>query len=980
MKNIFYILYFICLPAVISAQDQNNYGYQNGFAISSEILPPAFSIPSGFYDSSFYLDITHPDPEADILFTLDGSEPDEANLGGTTYSYKNQYPELPLTETGPLLENVYQTHLFDEPLEVTDRSLLPNKISSISTTCAANPNYIPTFAVLKSTVVRARAVKAGFEPSGVVTANYFITSAGAELFTVPVVCLNLNEDDFFAYDNGIHVAGKDFDDWRTANPDGNFLNSNANYTRTGEEAEIKANFSYYVNGEEKINQDAGVRINGGFSRLLPNKSLRLYSREEFGQETFNYPFFQDLDDSDFKSLILRNSGSDAYSTYFRDAFIQQMVSHLNHDTQSYQPSVLFVNGEYWGLLNIRERYDKHYFKRVYNIGEDELDFLEYNGFLIQEGDYDHYANMLAFIEANDLSDDSNFEYVRTLMDTENFIDFFITNIYIRNTDWPHNNIEFWRKRTPEYIPGAAFGHDGRWRWLLKDTDFGFGADGGSLSYQHNTLAHATSVGGDINLNPEWSTLILRKLLENTNFKNDFINRFADLINTAFIPSRVSSLIDVMKAGIAEEIPGHGQRWASINSVEQWQAAIDVMHVFANERPLWQREHIKDKFGIGASINATLNVAPTGQGYIKINTVAINSSTPGVDQDTYPWTGIYFSGIPIKVKAVAAPGYLFSHWSGTSNSMSEEITLLPDADIDLTAHFVPSGLVPEQCLYFWMMDNNMPNDMPLTVIDPVFELYHHGTLEYESALEGYPFDPSHSNWRKASMERRNSPTAINYIPFANSTILYELSNMRGLQIKQPFQQNDKQNTLIFNVPTTGYGNIKMAFAAKNEGAVEAILIEYSINNAMGWITNGLPAQVLPLSAQYQLYVTDFSQIAAISNNPEFRIRIRFLGTDMEVDEGNRVTFNNISISGITELSSPEDTQDHSIVYPNPFTDKVYFPTIISKTEYHIYSADGRLIKSGIADHSETDLSDIPNGIYLLRLSSEGITATQKLVKQ
>src|SRR5690606_24769712 len=123
----------------------------------------------------------------------------------------------------------------------------------------------------------------------------------------------------------------------------------------------------------------------------------------------------------------------------------------------------------------------------------------------QEGDYEHYAALLNYLDTHSLSNVSNYNYVTTQLDPDNFIDHFLSCIYVGNVDWPHNNIEFWRKKTASYQPNAPYGHDGRWRWIAKDLDFGFGY--GEGSYAHNTLAHASSVGGDENTNPEWSTFV-----------------------------------------------------------------------------------------------------------------------------------------------------------------------------------------------------------------------------------------------------------------------------------------------------------------------------------------------------------------------------------------------------------------------------------------------------------------------------------------
>ena len=949
---------------------------------ADELSAPQFSINSGFYNDSFTLTISHPDPEVTILYSLDGSEPKAENLGGKSYLYKNQYEEFSGQETGELLEESFSTLNYNAPIEIVDRSELPNKIASISSTFHQNPFYIPDFPVFKGTVVRAKAIKEGTLSSETITKTYFISPEESNRYTIPVVSISLDEEHFFDYENGIYVAGKDFDDWRLENPTADALWSNANYKRSGDETEKKAHFSFFENGNEIINQNIGLRIHGGFTRISPNKSLRLYARSEYGSSTFNHTFFEDSSYSSFKRLILRNSGNDVSSTYFRDAFIQRTVNHLNFDTQAYQPTITFLNGEYWGILNMRERFDRHYFERVYNIADGDLDFLEYNGFLVQEGDYEHYAAMLGFIENNNLNHVANYNYVATQMDTENYTDHFIANIYARNTDWPHNNIEFWRKRTEQYEPNAPYGQDGRWRWVLKDTDFGFGGDGGPESYVHNTLAFATSTGGDVNTNPEWSTLILRKLLENTAFKNNFINRFADLLNTTYLPERVIGIINEMKSGIEAEIQEHRFRWSTIGSMEEWQSNIDVMIEFSNERPTYQRNHILEKFNIDSTLQAHLNVLDETQGFIQINTIEILATTPGVQENPYPWNGFYFKNIPITLKAIAKPGYVFSHWTGASISPESEITLTPATDFEITAHFVSSQDVVEDIpIYFWTIDSNVPNNEALTEIYSTFDLASQGLLRYESCLAGYPFDNTHPNWRKASMERRNSPTDLNYIPEANNEIPFELSNMRGLQIKQPFQNDGFENQLIFEISTTAYQDILMGFAAKNENAAHTILVDYSITeNTTEWTTAGLENSSFSLSEDYQTYEIDFSAIDAVNNNPNFKMRLRFDGENMTLDNGDRVTFNNFSVKGSTyTFKIPDNLPLKFNVYPNPVSEILYIVHSYPTVDFKLFSIDGKLVESGTLTGLKINISTLQKGLYILQLEVDGKKEIKKIIK-
>lgn len=662
-------------------------------APNKTLTAPLFSVNSGFFDAPFTLAITHPDPEATIIYTLDGSEPDETNLLGNTYTYKNQYPEFPLNPVGPLLSNSYTSLVYTAPIAISDRTPELNKISAISTTYSFNPYYIPYFPISKGTVVRAKAVKPG--NSGTIrTANYFVSGNGFRMTDLPVIALTMREDKMFGYYNGIYVAGKDFDIWRSLFPnelsDGS---AGANYNRSGNAWEIKANINYFVEQNEVINQDIGVRIHGGQSRITPNKSLRIYAKSEYGSNALNYPFFAGVGYDSFKRLILRNSGGDTYRTMLRDGFAQRLTRHMMFQTQAYQPSVIYLNGEYWGIFNIQERYDDKYFKRVFDIDEDKLDYLEADGFIVEYGDNSHYMGMLEYIANNSMQDDANYNHAATLMDMDNYIDFYLTNIFIGNTDWPHNNIEFWRKRTAAYEPNAPYGLDGRWRWVLKDTDFGFGGSDLPFAVHHNTLAYVCAQQGYNNA--EWPNFLFRNLLRNEGFRNQFISRFADMLNTTFIPERVNSILYQMKDAIAGEIGTHIARWNHIGSVDIWNLNINTIAQFANERPEIQRDHIREKFGISENIPVTLDVNNAAQGHIKINTIDINSQTPGVSQNPYPWHGIYFKDIPITLKAIAQDDYKFSHWSGSVQSSDVEITVTPSETVSLTAHFVPKVMGTEE---------------------------------------------------------------------------------------------------------------------------------------------------------------------------------------------------------------------------------------------------------------------------------------------
>jgi hypothetical protein len=298
------------------------------------------------------------------------------------------------------------------------------------------------------------------------------------------------------------------------------------------------------------------------------------------------------------------------------------------------------------------------------------------------GDEQHYFDMMAFVETHDMSDPANYAYVNTLMDVDNFIDYQIAEIYFDNTNWPHVNIKYWRKRTDGYQPGAPYGHDGRWRWMLYDTDFGFGLIDRELDVYHNNLVMAI----DPNWN-DWAGLLLRSLLDNPEFKTRFINRFADHLNTSFEPQRVQEQIDQMQATLAPEMEEHIRRWRGAGgSMEDWQNQVDLLRHYGKYRPEFITKHIVEYFGLGGAVEVHLQADPQ-MGHIRINSVDLVNGTPGV-KSPGSWTGDYFRDIPIEITAVPKPGYHFERWEGLEgiDPRSPALTLTLKEAVSLKAVF------------------------------------------------------------------------------------------------------------------------------------------------------------------------------------------------------------------------------------------------------------------------------------------------------
>lgn len=529
-----------------------------------------------------------------------------------------------------------------------------------------------------ATVVRAKVLKEDNLLSETVTKTYFVNEVINDRFNLPIFSLVTDPDNLFDEEIGIYE----------------------NYNNRGREWERPVYIEYLEkDGNVAISQSAGIRIHGGMTRGAPQKSLRIYAESEYDtDELFTYPFFEnnqkEKNNQKFKRLLLRNSGNDWSQTMFNDALMQSLIKPLETiDVQDYQPSIVFINGEYWGIYNIRERQDEYHFQYHYDIKKEELTLLENNAELYRGGNKDvyHYKGMINFIEENGVIDNENLRHVETLMDFENYIDYFAAEIYFANADWPGNNIKFWRKTTDSYEEDAMYGHDGRWRWMLYDTDFGFyrsdepwGYQKQPINHKHNTIHWVMTELDGVRGNRMWPNFLFRELMQNKEFNNNFLVRFNDLVNSYLSPEVAEAKIKQLKNGINNEMPYHIDRWGAIESYEQWEEYIDKKYLFAKERPNYIRQYIMDEFDLDGTVEIVLS-NETDQGYVRLNRMEITEELPG-NPGGSEWSGTYFKGIPIKVEAIPKEGYKFSHWENI-NSSDSIFEFTPESDQTLKAVFV-----------------------------------------------------------------------------------------------------------------------------------------------------------------------------------------------------------------------------------------------------------------------------------------------------
>lgn len=555
--------------------------------LDSDLKAPGFSEESGVYDHDFYLTLSTKDEDAKILYTIDGTEPDEDSA------------------------------VYKEPIHIYDRSGEPNSIGNVKTTPNYQMNYYwENTYTYKGTVVKARTYKDGVMSETVVTNSYFVNPTT----DFNIVSLSVDPEEMFDEWDGLYVPGESYYIWKKYNKESyNSFYAPANYQS---EDKIKAHLEIMDNdGSVQADNDVEIKIMGAASRTNPAKGLKVTMDEN--KETFDTSLFELLPEAEVSedakgvdSLILRASGSDFNRTLFSDILAQSIVAdNMNVTYQAAQPAALFINGEYWGIHNIRENYGEDYFERHFGIKPSNLSLIKLNTDTppyapeINSGtqeDLDDYMSLVEFTKTHDLSVKENYDFVCDRIDIDSVMDYYIAEIYYGNDDWPGNNFRIWRADQEDNKYG-----DNKWRLVLFDLDNAF------LYPSFNTIEYILTEDYDKEvvsgvMNYDGNREIIVALMKNEDFKTRFFERFEECLDTVFSSENVLTQIDRLQGIYDSEISSHFSRWhtqdgwlkriknlirytyseADLYTYETWQEKVEAMRTFAKERPGYLREYIR----------------------------------------------------------------------------------------------------------------------------------------------------------------------------------------------------------------------------------------------------------------------------------------------------------------------------------------------------------------------------------------------------
>jgi hypothetical protein len=775
--------------------------------------------------------------------------------------------------------------------------------------------YTKAIPVNSNTILRAKAVNATKLP-GVITTNTYFTKQ----HTLPVVCLSTDPYNLWDNDSGIYVLGS------FASTEYPFFGANF-----WQDWEKKGNMEFYdENGVRQINQEIGIKIFGNYSRANPQKSMSLFARSDYGKGSFDYKFFKDKPISHFESLVMRNSGNDWAEGFVRDGLTSTLIRDMDIDRMAYQPVVVYINGEYWGILDLREKINPNYLAENHFVNPDSVNLLESTGIII-DGSNTEYQKLVDNLNSHtNLVSEAVYQEVAGKMDLNNYIQYQLTQIYINNHDWPGNNIRFWNTNDP----------DSKWRWIIFDTDFGFSIWDQS-AWTFNTLDFAMELNGPGWPNPPWSTLLFRRMMTNPGFKKEFVIQYCDRLNTSFKSDKVRATIDSIKALYLPEMDEHFLRWGT-NS-DNWNYNYQTIKYYANERPAFARNHMQTKLLLSAQISVRIEVSPAGSGTVKLNSVI---------PETYPFSGIYFKNIPIKMTAMPLPGYKFVRWEGTQSSTSETIDYSMTGSGTFKAVFEPAGVEDIRVV---INEINYNSSLEKDAKDWI-ELYNAGNTPVNM-----------KNWILSDAGAEFGYTIPTDIIVSPGKYLVVCKDNAAFRSFYPDVANSTGD-ILFGLSSTG-DDVNLFNA-------EGVLVD--------WVNFAVNAP-WPIGANGTGSSIELVNPLADNN----------MGSNWR-ESANGGTPGNLNLWTLP-LSSKEETSVNVAsmdCFPSPFTD---FTTIRIETpepgdySLEIYDLKGRMVKI-LADQKveqgayyidwdgrDTNNDMLPGGVYIIRLSGGNLRLNLKVVK-
>ena len=453
-----------------------------------------------------------------IFYTLDGSIPTKNSI-----RYKNRITLTKYSSPDQLVLNENKELMAHEGINSDDN--------------------IP-----KATILRAVSIAPNGTIGPIETKTFFIGTDISDYYgNVAVFSLVTDPKNLLDYNKGILVKGKIYDEWSKTKDGMKVLNDNikyeiqGNFTQKGKEWEREATLELFDGSNNSIWQEnVGIRLKGNKTRFYSQKSFNIYFRKEYGNKVLKYELFKDNKDingkiiNKYEKFSLRNGGNDTEFLKYKDQFLQDLVKSRKVDTQTGRPAILFINGEYWGIYNLQEKYSDTYYSEHYNIDKDNIIVIKESE--LDEGEEEDiklYDELMKYAN-KDLSNEEIYNEFKEIVDIDSMLDYFAIEIYIGNSDWGEENgilknTQLWRVRKPD---GSLYG-DGKWRWSLYDLEYS-----SSLYGQKETNVNYNTIKQAIERQP-----LFKSVMKNEEFRSCFYNTLKEIGNNNFNSEKLNTILD-----------------------------------------------------------------------------------------------------------------------------------------------------------------------------------------------------------------------------------------------------------------------------------------------------------------------------------------------------------------------------------------------------------------------------------------------------
>ncbi len=397
------------------------------------------------------------------------------------------------------------------------------------TPTTSSPRYTTPIVLKKSSVIKAVTLESGKIPSNVVSFSFILN----EGFTLPVVSLTIDKSDFKNV---------------TTHPSDMTL-------------EVPAHIEYY-DGSDGFSIDCGFQLFGGSVRWLPKQSFAIKFKDEYGADRLNYPVFEKRDFSVFDTLILRSGSQDYNATYFRDILASSIMEESETvEVQAFTTVILYINGQYWGLYDFREKVDEDFIATHKNVDESSVNVVRVDN-NVSAGTRVDYAKLLQYATNHDLSVPANYAVVESMLNIDSYIDFWIGELFTTNNDVI--NTRFYS--SSEY-------DDGRFSMIFYDLDYAW------YYPARPYFAFMTNPDGMSRLNV--STLLNRRLFASDLYRTRFLERLSLNLKTIWSEENVMAKLETLYTTLKPEIRRDFLRWGL--NPDAWEGNVDFVRNFIRLR-------------------------------------------------------------------------------------------------------------------------------------------------------------------------------------------------------------------------------------------------------------------------------------------------------------------------------------------------------------------------------------------------------------